>query len=43
MNNQTIDAKLLFASNLIQNGQNVPTVNAALLPYGYDEATLFDK
>ena len=40
MKTQTIEAKLLFAQNAIQNAQNIETVSSVLADYGYDQAAL---
>lgn len=40
MNDQSIDGKLLFAQNMIENGKNVPDILAAMTDYGYDKAAM---
>ncbi len=40
MKNQTIDAKLLFAQNLIENGKNVESILSQMKDYGYDAKTI---
>ncbi len=40
MKTQTIEAKLLFAQNAIQNAQNIEAVSSLLADYGYDQAAL---
>lgn len=40
MKTQTIDAKLLFAQNAIQNALNTEAIKTVLAEFGYDEAKL---
>lgn len=40
MKTQTIDAKLLFASNLIENGRNVEPITTIMAAFGYDATTM---
>lgn len=40
METHTIDGKLLFALNVIQNAQNVDAISTAIAPFGYDATAL---